>query len=155
MISIKKLLRILILPYSCCIFPGFHGCDMLPCIEVPIPGTLTILLLAGGAQGNSCRSPKPGSSCCPHQTVAQQTTIPQRLGKPRACCVQMPREPGSLPGECQVHQLAHSDMPRLCQVTQTLLYRWGRCKDKNPAHSLTKAQQSSRAMRRLQHRRSY
>lgn len=148
MISIRKAsLGMQILPYSCCILSGLHRCDMLLCIELPIPGALTTLLLAGGAQGNSCHSSEPGSSCCPHQTVVQQTTIPQRLGKPRTCCVQMPWEPGSLHGECQVHQPCTQWHAQIVSGDSDSALLLGRCKDKNPTHSLTKAQQSSRAMR--------
>lgn len=94
--------------YSCYIISVFHQCNIKPHTELPIPGTLTVLLFAAGAQGNSCSYPQPGSWHCPYQTRPWWQMMPQRLGKPRTCCLQPPWASGSLSGECQIHQPPHS-----------------------------------------------
>lgn len=92
----------------------FHWCGVMPCIEQPVPSALTVLLFPNDAQRNTCHCPQPGSN-----SVKDDAS---EVREAQTCCVQTPQESGSLPGECRIHQLPHSDVPGLCRLTQTWLY---------------------------------
>lgn len=77
-------------------------------LRSPSQALLTALLFAGDALGNSSTYPQPGSWHCPYQTRPWWRIMPQRLRKPKTCCLQLSWASGSLSSEWQIHQLPHS-----------------------------------------------